>query len=71
MSGKARWNLTSGEAAILLKMNVGEYVEIQEMAREGLSFWLRGESIIFSSKLAALIAVAENQRKVVSNIRRC
>lgn len=41
MSAETRWNLTTDEAAILIGMNLSEYIEIQKMASDGRSFSLQ------------------------------
>ena len=44
ISSPSEWNLTAEEVAILLGMNVSEFIRLQEMALEANEFSLRRES---------------------------
>lgn len=45
VSDETRWNLTTAEAAVLIGMNLSEYIEIQKMASDGRSFSLQTGTI--------------------------
>jgi hypothetical protein len=56
MSTPTEWDLTISEVAILLGMNVSEYVETQNMASESLPFLLRAES---AERISLLLGISK------------
>lgn len=54
MGAPNRWNLTASEMAILLGMNVSEFIEIQKMTHQGIPFLLRNES---SERISLLLGM--------------
>ncbi|WP_323816469.1 hypothetical protein [Cellvibrio sp. NN19] len=54
MSAPSKWNLTPEEIAILIGMNVREYLEIQKMANEDQSFLLQPD---VAERLSLLLGI--------------